>query len=55
VRRAVELLNGVVLTPEIVDALMDYMSALTDDAARNLSRLVPPRVPSRLPVDRPPR
>jgi cytochrome c peroxidase len=49
------LLNGVVLTPEIVDALMDYMSALTDNAARDLSRLVPPRVPSRLPVDRPPR
>jgi cytochrome c peroxidase len=47
------LLNGVVLTPELVDALMDYMSALTDAAARDLSRLVPSRVPSRLPVDRP--
>jgi cytochrome c peroxidase len=48
------LLNGVVLTPDLVDALMDYMGALTDAAARDLSRLVPLRVPSRLPVDRPP-
>jgi cytochrome c peroxidase len=49
------LLAGVVLTPEVVDKLMDYLSALTDDRARNLSRLVPHRVPSGLPVDRPPR
>ena len=49
------LLNGVVLTPEIVDALMEYMHVLTDDAARHLDRLVPYSVPSRLPVDRPPR
>ena len=47
------LLAGVVLTPELVNALMDYMNALTDDAARDLSRLIPQRVPSRLPVDRP--
>lgn len=47
------LLAGVVLTPELVNALMDYMGSLTDDAARDLSRLVPRRVPSRLPVDRP--
>ena len=47
------LLNGVVLTPQLVDALMDYMSALTDNTARNLTRLVPLRVPSGLPVDRP--
>jgi len=47
------LLNGVVLTPQLVDALMDYMGALTDAAARDLTRLVPLRVPSRLPVDRP--
>ena len=26
------LLNGVVLTDSLVDKLMDYMSALTDDA-----------------------
>ena len=47
------LLAGVVLTDELVDRLMDYMSALTDDASRNLARAVPVRVPSRLPVDRP--
>jgi cytochrome c peroxidase len=44
------LLDGVVLTPELVDKLMSYMSALTDDDARNLARLVPDRVPSGLPV-----
>ena len=47
------LLEGVVLTPDLVDKLMDYMHALTDNAARNLSRVVPARVPSRIPVDRP--
>lgn len=47
------LLTGVVLAPDIVDKLMDYMQALTDDAARDLSRSVPVRVPSKLPVDRP--
>lgn len=47
------LLNGVVLSPEVVDRLMDYMSALTDEAARNLSSVIPDRVPSGLPVDRP--
>ncbi|HEX6964678.1 MAG TPA: cytochrome-c peroxidase [Gemmatimonadaceae bacterium] len=47
------LLNGVVLTPEIVDKLMAYMSALTDDAARNLSGLIPASVPSGLPVPHP--
>jgi cytochrome c peroxidase len=44
------LLKGVVLTPAIVDKLMAYMSALTDNAARDLSRLVPDRVPSGLEV-----
>ena len=44
------LLAGVVLTPELVDKLMAYMSALTDDGARDLSHLVPLRVPSGLPV-----
>jgi len=47
------LLKGVVLTSDLVDELMDYMQALTDDAARNLSRTIPARVPSGLPVDRP--
>jgi len=46
------LLAGVVLTDALVDKLMAYMSALTDDAARDLSRAVPVRVPSRLPVDK---
>jgi cytochrome c peroxidase len=46
------LLNGVVLTDDLVSKLMDYMSALTDDAARDLSRSVPRRVPSGLPIDR---
>jgi cytochrome c peroxidase len=47
------LLAGVVLTPDLVDQLMDYMSALTDNAARNLSRSAPKFVPSKLPVDKP--
>jgi cytochrome c peroxidase len=47
------LLAGVVLTPALVDQLMDYMSALTDNAARNLSRATPAHVPSKLPVDHP--
>ncbi|MDQ6737172.1 MAG: cytochrome-c peroxidase [Gemmatimonadota bacterium] len=44
------LLNGVVLTPALVNSLMAYMTALTDPAARNLSRLTPKKVPSRLPL-----
>lgn len=47
------LLDGVVLTDQLVDELMAYMSALTDPQARNLARIVPKRVPSGLPVDRP--
>jgi cytochrome c peroxidase len=47
------LLAGVVLTPDLVDKLMDYMGALTDPDARHLSRMVPRRVPSGLPVDHP--
>jgi cytochrome c peroxidase len=47
------LLAGVVLTDALVDKLMAYMGALTDDAARDLSRSVPVRVPSGLPVDKP--
>ena len=44
------LLQGVVLTPALVEQLTVYMLALTDDAARNLSHLVPQRVPSGLPM-----
>jgi len=46
------ILDGVVLPDDIVDKLMDYMSALTDDAARTLRKLTPQRVPSGLPVSR---
>jgi cytochrome c peroxidase len=45
------LLKGVVLTPALVGQLMDYMSALTDDRARDLRHLTPRHVPSGLPVD----
>jgi cytochrome c peroxidase len=47
------LLKGVELTPDVVDKLVAYMGALTDDAARDLSRIIPASVPSGLPVDRP--
>ncbi|HEX5438276.1 MAG TPA: cytochrome c peroxidase [Gemmatimonadaceae bacterium] len=47
------LLDGVVLTPALVDNLVAYMQALTDPAARDLSRFVPRRVPSGLPVGQP--
>jgi len=47
------LLDGVVFSLEIAEGLMQYMSALTDHRARNQSRVVPARVPSGLPVDRP--
>lgn len=47
------IINGVVLTPDVVDKLVTYMQALTDPAARNLRALTPRRVPSGLPVDNP--
>ena len=47
------IILGVVFDATIVDQLMDYMSALTDNAARNLSRATPVRVPSKLPIDKP--
>ena len=46
------LILGVVLADSLVDRLMAYMSALTDPRARNLSAIVPARVPSGLPIDR---
>lgn len=45
------LLNGVVLTDDLVTQLTDFMLALTDPAARRLDALVPRRVPSGLPGD----
>jgi cytochrome c peroxidase len=47
------LLDGVVFGDDVVDKLMAYMSALTDDAARDLSKLTPPRVPSKLSPPKP--
>ena len=37
------IIRGVVLSSETVDALVDYMSALTDPAARTIDRLIPAR------------
>jgi cytochrome c peroxidase len=45
------LLNGVVLSADLVDQLMAFMTALTDERARHLSAIVPSSVPSGLPVD----
>jgi cytochrome c peroxidase len=45
------LLAGVVFTPQQVDEVTAFLSALTDPRARNLDRLTPRRVPSGLPVD----
>lgn len=44
------LLDGVELSPEVVAQLTEFMRALTDPAARELSSLAPPAVPSGLPV-----
>jgi cytochrome c peroxidase len=45
------LLRGVVLPAQTIDEVTAFMRALTDPAARDLSRAVPARVPSGLPVD----
>jgi cytochrome c peroxidase len=44
------LLEGVVLSTDLLDKLMDYMGALTDPDARDLSHLTPSHVPSKLHV-----
>jgi hypothetical protein len=46
------LIVGVVLTDDLVDKLVDYMGALTDPRARDLTGLAPRHVPRGLPVDR---
>jgi cytochrome c peroxidase len=46
------LLRGVVLPASTIDEVTEFLRALTDPAARDLSAVVPPRVPSGLPVDR---
>jgi cytochrome c peroxidase len=45
------LLDGVEFDAKTVDEVTEFMKALTDPAARKLDRIVPKRVPSRLPVD----
>ncbi len=47
------LVRGINLTDQDLDDLTEFLKALTDPAARNLSSRVPQRVPSGLPVDRP--
>jgi cytochrome c peroxidase len=44
-------LKRLVLTPQTVDEITEFLKALTDPAARNLTQFVPLRVPSGLPVD----
>jgi cytochrome c peroxidase len=44
------LLKGVVLTPDLVDKLVAYMGALTDERAKHLDHLVPTHVPSNLSI-----
>ncbi|MEP6573393.1 MAG: cytochrome c peroxidase [Gemmatimonadota bacterium] len=45
------LLAGVFFQPQTIDEVTEFMKALTDPAARNLSALTPARVPSGLSVD----
>jgi cytochrome c peroxidase len=44
-------LTTLVLKPAQVDAITEFLKALTDPAARDLSRFVPLTVPSGLPID----
>jgi cytochrome c peroxidase len=47
------LLNGVVFPEVVIDEVTEFMKALTDPAARDMSSATPARVPSGLPVDLP--
>jgi cytochrome c peroxidase len=47
------LLNGVFFAEQTIDEVTEFMKALTDPAARDLSAIAPASVPSGLPVDRP--
>ena len=47
------LLDGVVFDDVTIDEVTEFMNALTDPAARDLSAIVPASVPSGLPVDGP--
>jgi cytochrome c peroxidase len=44
-------LKDLTLTPEQVDDLTEFLKALTDPASRDLSGMIPPSVPSGLPID----
>jgi cytochrome c peroxidase len=44
-------LNKLVLQPQVVDEITEFLKALTDPAARDLRQFVPVQVPSGLPVD----
>ena len=45
------LLDGVSFPGEVIDEVTEFMMALTDPRARNLSSVMPTRVPSGLPID----
>jgi hypothetical protein len=45
------LQQGVVFPAAVIDEMTEFMRALTDPAAQDLSGVVPARVPSGLPVD----
>jgi cytochrome c peroxidase len=47
------LLRGVVFADQTIDEVTEFMKALTDPAARDLSGIAPATVPSGLAVDRP--
>ena len=44
-------LRNLVIPPETVDQITEFLKALTDPSSRDLSRVVPLRVPSGLSVD----
>jgi cytochrome c peroxidase len=45
------LLDGVVFPDQVIDEVTEFMKALTDPRARNLSGVMPTRVPSGLTID----
>ena len=44
-------LNRLVIQPQVVDEITEFLKSLTDPAARDLRQFVPAQVPSGLPVD----
>jgi cytochrome c peroxidase len=45
------LLEGVVFSDQVIDEVTEFMKALTDPSARNLTGVIPGRVPSGLTID----